>query len=61
MIKNFLLKHRKLAKGLHGLDHLAHVGYFGAAAMGAHEVYGYAAGVLLVTFIISQLAGGGEA
>ena len=61
-LKAWLKAHHRIAKVAHGADHMAHCAYFGAAALGMHELYGYAAGFLLVVFVINlALGSGGEA
>jgi hypothetical protein len=52
--------HRTVSALVHRTDHAAHVSYFGAAALGFHEAYGYAAGVLLVVFVFNLVIGAGE-
>ena len=43
----------------HYIHHAAHCTYLGAAAAEAHGLYSMAAGVLLVTVVISAFTGGG--
>ena len=60
-IKAWFHKHHVFSTIVTRTDHAAHLGYFGAAAFGLHELYGYAAGVMLVVFVFNLILGGGEA
>ena len=59
--KVFLHNHKRVAFVVRHTDHVAHISYFGAAFVGLHELYGYAAGIMLVVFVVNLVMGNSEA